>query len=472
MITNLELFATTALIAIGSAALSVLGGMPFGAWLSAQAPRVQRVAGTISVIPFLLPPLLIGLAALPLTTDLQMNSTIGILLILCAHAFMNIGFVGRVVAGSSASREQVESARLDGASDRQILKLIQRPQQLSAVFGAGLLVSLYSATSYGLILLISGGKVRTLETEIADSALQRLDLDQALVLALLQTLLTLGVFLMAKPFGKLGFQLDQIGRSSVKSTLLQKSFSYLYLVSVIFVIGQILLRSLESDIPFGHYLNLGSLGTRSLLNISVLEASLNSVRNLMVVLLVSVCLAFWMAGRTRDSFLVLLPLGISPVVVGLTALVLSGYLPREISSSWVLVPLVQSLIAIPLAYQILRPARRSFDLELRDAAQLDGAGWLARLSRVEVPLLRRPIATALAFTALSSLGEFGAASFLAFGSQETLPIVMFRLASRPGSENFGMAMAAATLYILLTACIVWFISRPSRIQRQADSIDS
>jgi thiamine transport system permease protein len=169
----------------------------------------------------------------------------------------------------------------------------------------------------------------------------------------------------------------------------------------------------------------------------------------------------------KQSVLILLPIGVSSVVIGLGALFITGYLPRELSSSWLVVPIVQSLIAIPLAYQILRPARKSLDGELLDAAQLDGAGAVRRIAQVELPLLRRPMATAAAFVAMSSLGEFGAASFLAFGSQETLPVVMFRLASRPGSENFGMAMAAGAIYILLTAWIVWLSSKPSRTQRQA-----
>jgi thiamine transport system permease protein len=185
-----------------------------------------------------------------------------------------------------------------------------------------------------------------------------------------------------------------------------------------------------------------------------------------VVLLVAVVVAYLWAGRLKQSFIVLLPIGISSVVIGLGALILSGYLPREFSSSWLLVPLVQSLIAIPLCYQILRPARRSFDSELLDAAKIDGAGRFRTLGQIELPLMRKPLATAMAFVGMSSLGEFGAASFLAFGSQETLPIVMFRLASRPGSENFGMAMAAGSIYILLTAWIIWLSSKPSRIQRQ------
>lgn len=466
MTTSLELALTTLVIALASAGLSVLLGLPFGSWLGAQGNRLKRIAGTLSVIPFLLPPLIIGLAALPVTFAIEINSISGILLIVAAHAFMNIGFIGRVVAGSSSSIDQIESARLEGASDRQLLTLIQRPQQLPTISGAALLVALYSATSYGLVLLLGAGKVQTLETEIALAALLRLDLSQSLLLAALQTCLTFGVFLLAKPFAGLGFQLDQVGGSPLRATPLQRVIGYSYIAAIIYVLGQILYRSIDSVAPLGNYLNLNSLGTRSLLNISIFEAALNSARNLALVLLITIPLAYWLSGRSRTSFAVLIPLGVSPVVFGLIALVVSGYLPREVSGSWILVPIVQSLIAIPLAYQILRPARRAFDRELLDAAALDGAGWMARLGRIELPLMRRPLTTAVAFAGMSSLGEFGAASFLAFGSQETLPIVMFRLASRPGSENFGMAMAAASLYILLTACIVWIVSRPSRIERQ------
>ena len=466
MTTNLELALTTAFIAVVSAALSVTFGVPFGSWLASLKPKSQRVVGAVTVVPFLLPPLLIGIAALPITSMLEVDSRIGILLIVLAHAFMNIGFVGRVVAGSAVPLEQVEAARLEGASDAIIRRELQLPQQVPAIVGAALLVALYSATSFGLVLLVSGGRVRTLETEIAEAALYRLDLNQAAVLALLQTILTIALFAISRRFTGMGFQLDQLGRSPLRPSPVSRLVGYVYTTLVVFAFAQILVRALDGATPFSNFLNLGSQGTRSLLNISVVDATVNSGRNMLVVLFISLTLAYLLAGRSKQSLLVLLPIGVSSVVIGLGALILSGYLPRELSSSWLLVPIVQSLVAIPLAYQILRPARKSFDSEVLDAAKIDGAGFFASLTRIEIPLLRKPLTTAVAFVGMSSIGEFGAASFLAFGSQETLPIVMFRLASRPGSENFGMAMAAGAIYILLTAWIVWLSSKPSRIQRQ------
>jgi thiamine transport system permease protein len=163
----------------------------------------------------------------------------------------------------------------------------------------------------------------------------------------------------------------------------------------------------------------------------------------------------------------LIPIGISPVVVGLLTLALAGYLPRSLTSSWILLPLIQVLFALPVAYQILRPSRLAIDPELLEASRLDGAGRYRTAAFIELPLLRKSIGLAIAFGAMVSIGEFGAASFLAFGSNETLPIVLFKLLSRPGEVNLGMAMAVAAIYILISAYVIWLSLKPKRIALQS-----
>jgi thiamine transport system permease protein len=205
-----------------------------------------------------------------------------------------------------------------------------------------------------------------------------------------------------------------------------------------------------------------------MLNISVVEAAGNSIRNAIVVLVIALPLA-WVMAKKPGRLSPLLPAGISPVVIGLVTLAVAGYLPRELTSSWVLLPLVQVLFALPIAYQILQPARSSIDKEQLQAASLDGAGSLRSSWFIELPQLRKSIAIAAAFVMLTSLGEFGAASFLAFGSNETLPIVLFQLAGRPGGDNYGMVMVTAAIYILLTAFILWLLTSPVQIQRRSRS---
>jgi thiamine transport system permease protein len=462
----LELFATTALIALFSSVVATILGYPIGNWLAGTGRKTRQLVSAFLLVPFLLPAFLIGITLLPLQPN-TFNSITGILWIIGAHVFMNAGFMARVVSANQIPADQMEAASLDGASGLRKRFAIELPQQLPGILSAGLLVALYSATSYGLVLTLGEGKVDTLETEIATSALRDLDLNLALTLALLQTALTLCFFYLARSIGAEPAPLFGEQETASTGSRLGGVLAALLLATIIIVFAGVFVRA----VTYGpglveNFANLAGRGGRQILNISVAEAALNSLRNLIVAALIALPVAWLAAGRKKTSYLVLLPIGISPVVFGLVFLVLSGYLPSALSGTWLLVPIVQSLFLIPLSYQVLRPARQSVSTEIKDAALLDGAfGW-RMFSQVEGPLVRKPLSVAAAFVALGSLGEFGAASFLAYGSQATLPLVMFRLISRPGPENLGMAMAAASLFIAVALVVVWIISLEARTQRR------
>jgi thiamine transport system permease protein len=468
--TSLELLLTTASIAVVSAALSLAVGIAFGNWLRSLRPALGRVIATLTLIPFLLPPLLIGLAVLGVFGELEVNSNSGMLFIVLAHVFMNFGFIAKVFAGSTIDSEQIEAARLDGATDALIRRRIELPQQIPGLVSAALLVALYSATSYGLVLTLGAGKVKTLETEIAIATLQQLDLESAAIYAALQTLLTFAMFLVARSVSGTPSALDEIEKSLLRPTLLQRVFGLVLVGLVLAALVAIVLRMFAGPGLLANIANLSTKGERQLLNITVMDASLNSVRNALVVVLITLPIAYLLASRKRATGLVLLPIGISPVVIGLATLSLAGYLPRELTSSWVLLPLIQVLFALPVAYQILRPAHSAIARDLLEASRLDGASRLKTATLIELPLIKKSVALAIAFSAMVSIGEFGAASFLAFGSNETLPIVLYKLLGRPGEENLGMAMTVAGIYILISAYIIWLSLKPTQTRRPTSSI--
>lgn len=463
MTTSLELFATTALIALVSAFGAAVIGYPVGHWLASLPGALKRWVGAALLLPFLLPPFLVALALAPLRTG-DLDSVNGILWIIAAHLLMNIGFVARTVSSLAVPVDQHEAAQLDGASAIQTRLQVLLPQQLPGLAAATLLVALYSATSYGLVLILGRGSVRTLETEIAEAALRELDLERAGMLALLQTLLTIGLFLLARRLGAEPSPLfgDSYSPRSPSGFIL----GLVTLAAIGFLVWQVGNKALLLGEGFIANLELLSTrGARDVLNISLIDAGLNSLRNLLVALLISIPIAWLLSGSKRARVWYLLPIGVSPVVFGLIFLVLSGYLPQSLRGWWI-VPVVQSLFLIPLGYQILRPARQSIEPEILEAATMDGAGTLRRSLSIEIPVLTRPMTAAMAFISLASLGEFGAASFLAYGSEATLPLVMYRLISRPGEENLAMAMTAAMLFMALALLVVVAISREARTERQ------
>lgn len=455
--TSLGLFANTALIASTSAVLALVLGIPTGRVLQSMRPKPRRLLGAIIVVPFVLPAFLIGLSFLPLQNLSDVYTKTGMFWIALAHAFMNFGFIARVTSSVPISKDQMDAARLDGAGRIQLIRYIEMPVRLAALRSAALLVALYSATSYGLILVLGKGQVRTLETEIAIAALQNLDLGLATILAVLQTVLTLLLFLLSRSKTGTPSAFGKLAEAQISVGIWSRILTLFLTGSVILVLGTVIVRSLTLGEGIGNYALLATQGARDILDVTLIDAGLNSVRNILVALAIALPLG-WILSKSGRGVWVLILGGVSPVVFGLLALVSSGYLPRSISGSWLVLPIVQSLFLLPLLFQILRPAREMLSRDLISASQLDGAGALQRLRFIELPLLKKPLIVATSFSALAGLGEFGASSFLSFGSQTTLPVAMVRLLSRPGSENLGMALAAGSLFILFAVCMVWLVT--------------
>ena len=76
------------------------------------------------------------------------------------------------------------------------------------------------------------------------------------------------------------------------------------------------------------------------------------------------------------------------------------------------------------------------------------------LATIDAPLALRGLGLATGFAFATSLGEFGATSFLSRPTQATLPVVIYELIGRPGAQNYGMAMAASVVLAALTGAVM------------------
>jgi thiamine transport system permease protein len=206
--------------------------------------------------------------------------------------------------------------------------------------------------------------------------------------------------------------------------------------------------------------DLAGFGARNLLDITVFEAAGNSARNAIVAATIALAvgtLTAWLLARTTSRWpelLFMLPLGVSSVVLGFGYLLSFGGEPLPLRQSWLVVPLVQALITTPLVVRIVYAAIVSLGINTREAAVNAGADSWQIWRFIETPSIRPALATALGFALLSSLGEFGSSALLAYSDQATLPVVLMRLISRPGEQNYSMAMATSVLLVLIVLALV------------------
>jgi len=235
---------------------------------------------------------------------------------------------------------------------------------------------------------------------------------------------------------------------------------------------------------FDAYSTLGSSRRGSSSFVSPLDAVGNSLRFALVAMVISVllgCCAAWAlarpprtssgnstvkhrfgAARVFDSVtegFLMIPLGTSAVTVGFGCLIALADPPLDLRSSWWMLPIAHSVIALPFVARLLVPAVRSIDPELRDAAALLGAGKFRVWFTVDLPMIRRQIAVAAGFAFAVSLGEFGATSFLVRARHVTVPIAIYRSLGRPGGDNLSQAMALAVILMAVIAVVVLIIDR-------------
>ena len=155
----------------------------------------------------------------------------------------------------------------------------------------------------------------------------------------------------------------------------------------------------------------------------------------------------------------MLPLGTSAVTLGFGLLVTFAVAPLDLRGSWIIVPIGQALVAIPLVVRTVLPVLRALDPRQRDAAASLGASPWRSWRTVDVPVLARALAVGGAFAAAVSLGEFGATSFLARTDAPTVPVLIGRLLSRPGEANVGQAAALSVVLVALTGAVMALTER-------------
>jgi sulfate transport system permease protein len=186
-------------------------------------------------------------------------------------------------------------------------------------------------------------------------------------------------------------------------------------------------------------------------------------------------------GRSLMNAVVDIPFALSPVTVGLAAVVLFGpggwfaafFQARGIQVIYALpaMALVTIFICIPFTIREIVPVLEEIGLDEEDAARTLGASVWHTFFRVTLPNIRWALAYGVALTTARAIGEIGAVlivSGLIQGKTETATLFIYRAyEERQTAEAYVVALVLAAVSVTLLLLIELFRHRQERERNRA-----
>lgn len=495
----LERFWFTLRLALYSTALTLLLGVPSAFIYARYDFPGKTLLRAVSTVPFVMPTLVVAFGFIALLgpngvvndalrrafdldePPLRLMNTLTIILL--AHVFYNYAVVMRIVSALWANLDPRldESARTLGASPLRAFVRVTLPLLAPAIASAGLLVFLFSFTSFGVVLILGGSTYATIEVEIYNLTAKLLDLRLAGALALLQiafTFLTMLAYTRAQAATAAHIRLTSERRVSRRPG----AGGWLAIAAHTAVVAAVVLAPLlalahrafwDGDAyTLDNFRSLNSNAGGSYFFAPPTEAIRNSLlfaaATVALALPIGTVVAYALAGggratagwlRSALDAAFMLPLGVSAVTLGFGYLIAldSGLLDLR-GSRWTLV-IAHTLVAYPFVVRSMLAVLRAMDPQLREAAAMLGASQARTFLAVDLPIVSRALLVGATFAFAISMGEFAATVLLARPEWPTIPVVIFQELGRPGAEQMGRAMAMSAVLMALCAASFALIER-------------
>ena len=453
--------------ALLSTALALALGLPMANVLTRYRFPGRRWALALATVPFVLPTVVVALAFRAL---LGTSLGSGLAIVVLAHAYLNLAVVVRIVGArwSSIDPRLDIAARTLGADRWTAFRTVTLPALAPAIASAAAIVFVFSFTSLGVVLLLGDANTRTLESLVLRQTSVLLDFQGAAISAAIQAVVVGSVLLWAARRRSAGGSTrgNHLIRARSGGRLAVGVVVGLTLLIVLAPVAALVWSSIRSS--SGWTLAWWS----SVFGASTIDAGSTRIgsplaamgRSLAFALLTGIVAAVVgglaavsvLSGRIGRAFALAtaLPLGISAATLGLGTLLAYGREPLDLRATGMLIPMAHALIAVPLVVAVATPTLRAADPRLVTVA----ATLRARPSRAwwtgYGPTLRTVMVAAGGLACAVSLGEFGAASFLARADGPTVPLVIARLLGRPGEASFGVAAVMAVILVIMTTTLV------------------
>ncbi|MEW5719227.1 MAG: iron ABC transporter permease [Chloroflexota bacterium] len=491
-----------------STALTLAAALPAAYIFARYDFRGASTLRALTTIPFLMPTIVVatafsalfgprGSVNLALMQLFQLNQPpIQILntlaIILLAHTFYNFTIVLRIVGAFWANLDpQIENAaRVLGANRARAFWHVTLPLLAPALIAAALLVFIFDFTSFGVVLILGGPRLATLEVEIYRQTVNLFNLPVAAALSLTQLGCTFALTivytrLQARLARPLRLRPQQIVRRKLRHAR-EKILAWSYLAAMLVFLMTPLVAVIAASFEdgFGYYAELFVNRRESIMFVPPIDAVRNSLFFAGATIVLAVTLGLIAAysidrnNLAKVSFdsaslrsgqpsqglrfldaVYMLPLGTSAVTLGFGFIIALDKPPLNLRTSIWLVPIAHTLVAFPFVVRTILPILRSIQPRLREAAQVLGASPARVWREIDLPIIARAIIIGAVFAFTVSMGEFGATALVARPEMPTIPIAIYRFLGQPGLANFGQALALATILMSVSAAAIVAMER-------------
>jgi len=381
--------------------------------------------------------------------------------ILLAHVFFNLPLATRLLlqALQQIPGEQRQIAAQLGLSGWAHFRIVEWPWLRRQILPAAALIFMLCFASFATVLSLGGGpQATTIELAIFQALSFDYDPGRAALLALLQMLCCLGLVMLSQRLSKaIPAGSDSLGGwRNPQDSCRARILDLLLIAAVLLLILPPLLAVVIDGL---------NQGFSTVLHQSALwQAMLTSVRIALGAGILSVVLTMMLLWSSRELRLRQRPLGGQTLVMsGMLILAMPGIvlatgfflllnqtigLPESAEG---IVIATNALMAVPYAMKVL-------ENPLRDIAgrysllclSLDIRGW-NRLRLIELRALKRPLAQALAFACVLSIGDFGVVALFGNENFRTLPFYLYQQIGSYRSSD-----GAVTALLLLLLCFLLF----------------
>lgn len=446
--------------------LSALIGGGIAFFLIENGKGARSLWWQFSLLPFSLPSLIVVLALLSFWGNAGVGlSLFGVKGIVLCHVVMNFPLFLRIVGESwMAQGTEEECAALSlGASRLQTFCSVSFPKIKASLFRAALLCFTFCFCSFIPVAVLGGDpKFSTFELNIYQAMKFENNLPKAAFLSFLQGLILFPLFFLFSSTERREKPVATKSRLNLyrlegKTKMIGTGLCILLLLSLTF--GPLLMLLIKS------LWYLDELKPNEFLEALGNSLTLASYCTLLV-LPVAFAAAYLDFQKIRFSrgigWFMTLPLFI-PVMLLTAALSQTFSFAFDFfrSSFWG-VALIQSVIALPLAFRVLLSGFDSFPEEItRAAASLGASSWQV-LFYIHFPLLARFVIVAVSFVFCFSLGEVSA--LLLFGSYQgpTLSLLVFQKLGKYAVEE---AFLYGAVIMVLMSLILWSLEKWKRFSK-------